>query len=80
MRLGLIIFGIITISIILLIAACSESDCPEVHDLWELKRKENVGIDTLLYDDTISVSDTLQIEIRGNIISGDYFDNVETEV
>lgn len=80
MRLRLINFGIITASIILLFVECSESDCPEVNDLWELKGKENVGIDTLFYEDTISANDTLYVEIHGNIISGDSFDNVEIEI
>lgn len=74
MRLGLINFGIITVSSIFLFVGCS--DC----DSWKSTGKDHIGICELSYEDMISADDTLYIKIYGNSIDGDKFDNIDLEI
>jgi len=64
MRIILNNIGVITVYLILMFIRCS--DCSD--DNWEFMGKDNVGVSTIIYDDTISVNDSLYIEIRGNTI------------
>ena len=57
------------------------SDCSvKPGDRWEFLRNDNVGIEFIVYRDTISVEDSLYIEIYGKIIDGDKFNNLDLEV
>ena len=55
------------------------SDCSD-DERWEFLGNENVGVYTIDYIDTISVNDSLFLEILGNTIKGDMFDNVDLEI
>ena len=47
---------------------------------WEFLRNDNVGIEYIVYEDTITVEDSLYIEISGKTIEGDKFNNLELQV
>jgi len=77
MRIILNNIGVITVYLILLFTRCS--NCSD-DERWKFLGHDNVGISSIIHEDTISVNDSLYIEIRGNTINGDSFDNVELEV
>ena len=62
---------------------CSRENynCPEdYNDMWEFMGKNMVDIDTIIFPDIISFSDSLPLEIRGKTIRGDRFDNVDMDI
>lgn len=57
------------------------SDCSnKPGERWKFIRNDNVGIEYIVYDDTITVEDSLYIEIFGMTIEGDKYNNLDLEV
>jgi len=55
--------GLIATCFILMFIRCS--DCSD-DERWEFLGHDNVGISSIIYEDKISVNDSLYIEIRGS--------------
>ena len=64
---------IISTSLIIFIVGCS------CDNSWVFKGKDNVGVDTIIYDNTISTNQPLNLEIFGNQINGDMFNKENFE-
>ena len=77
MRIILNYSNLVFFYLIVMFVRCS--DCSD-DERWGFLGNENVGIYTIDYIDIISVNDSLFLEILGNTIKGDMFDNVDLEI
>ena len=66
-------------SFLIIIVGCNS--CPEdYNDEWKFKGKENVGVDSIICQDTIAGNDSLRLFILGKKINGSRFDNAELDI